>query len=163
MATYQEKISSAEAEIQQLQNKIKENKQKLKKQERNERTRRICQRGGYIEKVLPDTIPLTAENFQRLIDEALCTNFARGKLTELLAAQERQAAAEGAVTDAPTAGATAASGGSATPPDASAPVSAPHHQPPKPAPNANNAQGVQRPQGGASHNVNPPEAKRVTG
>jgi hypothetical protein len=97
MATYQERIASAEAEILQLQNRAKEYKQKLKAQERAERTRRICQRGGYLEKVLPDTIPLTGENFQKLIDAALCTNFAKNKLAELLAEQEKQAAAEGAV------------------------------------------------------------------
>jgi hypothetical protein len=94
VATYQEKIAIAEAEILQLQNRAKEYKQKLKAQERAERTRRICQRGGYIEKVLPDTILLTGENFQNLIDAALCTNFAQNKLTELLTEQERQSASE---------------------------------------------------------------------
>jgi hypothetical protein len=163
MATYQEKISNDEAEIQQLLNRIKGNKQKLKAQQSKERTHRICQRGGYIEKILPDTIPLTAENFQRLIDEALCTNFARNKLTELLAEQERQSTAEDAATDAPTANTPAASVGPATPPAAPAPANAPHPQPPKTVQNANSAQGVQRPQGGASHNANPLEAKRVTG
>jgi hypothetical protein len=138
MATYQEKIASAEAEILQLQNRAKEYKQKLKAQERAERTRRICQRGGYIEKVLPDTISLTAENFQKLINDALCTNFARNKLAELLAMQERQAAAEG---------------DSAPPSDASAPTNAPHHQPPKLAPNTHGAPGGQHPQGGTSHNA----------
>jgi hypothetical protein len=99
--------------------------------------------------VLPDTIPLTAENFQKLINDALCTNFARSKLTELLAAQERQAAAEGRGTDEPSV--------------APAPTSAPHHQPPKPAPNTHGAPGDQHPHGGASHNANPPEAKRIAG
>jgi hypothetical protein len=163
MATYQEKIASAEAEILQLQNKAKAYKQKLKAQERAARTSRICQRGGYIEKVLPDTIPLTGENFQKLIDAALCTNFARNKLTELLAEQERQSTAEGAATDTPTAGEPAASTDPAPTQNAPNVVSAQGEQRPKPVPPVVNAQSVQRLQNGASHTANPSEAKRITG
>ncbi len=90
MATYQKKIAIAEAEILQLQNRTKEYRQKLKAQERNERTRRICQRGGYIEKVLKDTIALTDENFREFIDKTLTTKFSTNVLEEIKAKQENQ-------------------------------------------------------------------------
>jgi hypothetical protein len=93
MANYKEKIATAEAEILQLQNRAKEYKQKLKVQQNKERTRRICQRGGYIEKVLPETIRLTDEVFREFIDKALTTDFSR-KLLDNFKINQDEAACE---------------------------------------------------------------------
>jgi hypothetical protein len=163
MATYQEKISNDEAEIQQLLNRIKANKQRLKAQQSKERTHRICQRGGYIEKVLPDTIDLTNENFQKFIDKWLMTKSAGDDLIEVLAEQKRQAAAEGTATATPTADATAANGGSTPTQNAAIAGDEPHHQQPKPAPSAVDTQSGQHPQSGANISARPPEVKRNAG
>ena len=53
-----EKIASIEEEIKQLENKKKRLIQEQKEQERKDRTNRLCKRMGFIEKLLPDTIPL---------------------------------------------------------------------------------------------------------
>jgi hypothetical protein len=144
MATYQEKIANAEAEILQLQNRVKKHKQELKKQERKAREHRIFQRGGYIEKVLPETITLSAENFREFIDKTLTTKFSVGILEAMKARQNEQAAAESAATDTASAGNPAASNDS-SPPQSVSPIGATQANP--------------RPQGGANASVNPPDAK----
>ena len=58
-----EKIASIEEEIKQLENKKKRLIQEQKEQERKDRTNRRCKRMGFIEKLLPDTLPLTEEQF----------------------------------------------------------------------------------------------------
>jgi predicted ATP-binding protein involved in virulence len=95
MANYKEKIATAEAEILQLQNRAKEYKQKLKAQQNKERTRRICQRGGYIEKVLPETIGLMDEVFREFIDRTLVTEFSRKVLDNLKIDQEKKGVENG--------------------------------------------------------------------
>ena len=55
--------SSIEEEIKQLENKKKRLIQEQKEQERKDRTNRLCKRMGFIEKLLPDTIPLKATGY----------------------------------------------------------------------------------------------------
>ena len=43
--------------------------QEQKEQEHKDRTSRLCKRMGFIEKLLPDTIPLTEEQFKIFVDQ----------------------------------------------------------------------------------------------
>ena len=59
--TLNEQIELAQQEIRQRENRLKELLQKQKVQERKERTHRLCERGGYLESMLPESISLTAD------------------------------------------------------------------------------------------------------
>ena len=80
-----EQIEAAQAEIKQKENRLKELLQKHRAQERKERTHRLCERGGYLESILPETIPLTDEQFKSFLDKTLLTDFARRILNGLAA------------------------------------------------------------------------------
>lgn len=71
-----EKIASIEEEIKQLENKKKRLIQEQKEQERKDRTNRLCKRMGYFEKVLPDTITLTEEQFKTFLEQTVLTCWA---------------------------------------------------------------------------------------
>lgn len=86
MATnFTDKIASIEEQIKQLENRKKELAQKERNQARRERTHRICDRGGLIESMLPDTIALTKEQFQEFIRKTLLTSIARRELEDIRA------------------------------------------------------------------------------
>lgn len=161
MATYKEKIESTEAEIRQLKNRKKEYNRKMRQQQSRERTHRICQRGGYIEKVLAETIELSDDNFRKFIDETLLTGFAKNKLDKLIAGQEKQSDAENAVADKQIGGEQSVNGADAPQGnDASAEENntygniRTHATPaPKPAGTTHN--------GGINAGGNPPEAERA--
>ncbi len=72
-----EKIASIEEEIKQLENKKKRLIQEQKEQERKDRTNRLCKRMGFIEKLLPDTIPLTEEQFKTFVEQTIATDHSR--------------------------------------------------------------------------------------
>ena len=88
--TLADQIESAREEIRQRENRLKELVQKQKTQERNSRTRRLCERGGYLESILPNTIPLTLEQFKTFLNKTLKTDFA-DKILQLLAADNTAA------------------------------------------------------------------------
>jgi hypothetical protein len=71
-----EKIADVELEIEQLINLKKELLAKHKEEERRARTKRLCERAGYLESILPDTVTLTKEQFQTFLDKTLLTGFA---------------------------------------------------------------------------------------
>jgi hypothetical protein len=73
----------AQQEIRQRENRLKELLQKQKVQERKERTHRLCERGGYLESILPESVLLTAEQFKTFLDKTLLTDFARRNLISL--------------------------------------------------------------------------------
>ena len=91
-----EKIDGIEEEIKQLENKRKLLIQAQKKEERNARTKRLCKRMGLIESLLPDTIPLTDEQFKTLLDKTLTTEHSRRILAELSAQNAATATPEAA-------------------------------------------------------------------
>ena len=62
--TNAEKITDIQEQIAQLENKQKKLVQEQKLQERNTRTKRLCQRMELIESLLPDTVPLTEEQLK---------------------------------------------------------------------------------------------------
>ena len=81
--TLNEQIELAQQEIRQRENRLKELLQKQKVQERKERTHRLCERGGYLESILPESVLLTAEQFKTFLDKTLLTDFARRNLISL--------------------------------------------------------------------------------
>ena len=93
-----EKIASIEDEIKQLENKKKRLIQEQKEQERKDRTHRLCKRMGLFEKLLPDTIPLTEEQFQTFLEQTVLTEHSRRILDGLTAQNAAIALARGAET-----------------------------------------------------------------
>ena len=91
-----EKIASIEEEIRQLENKKKRLIQEQKEQERKDRTNRLCKRMGLFEKLLPDTIPLTEEQFQTFLEKTVLTEHSRHILDGLTAQNAATAPAQGA-------------------------------------------------------------------
>ena len=91
-----EKIASIEEEIRQLENKKKRLIQEQKEQERKDRTNRLCKRMGLFEKLLPDTIPLTEEQFKTFLEQTIATDHSRRVLDELTAQNTATAPAQGA-------------------------------------------------------------------
>ena len=92
--TRTEKITSIETEIQQLENKRKQLIQAQKKEERNARTKRLCKRMGLFESMLPDTIPLTEEQFKIFLEKTVTTEHSRRILDGLTAQNAATAAPE---------------------------------------------------------------------
>ena len=91
-----EKIASIEEEIKQLENKKKRLIQEQKEQERKDRTNRLCKRMGFIEKLLPGTIPLTEEQFKTFVEQTIATDHSR-RILDGLTAQNAATAPEQAV------------------------------------------------------------------
>ena len=75
--TLNEQITAAQEEIRLREARLKEMMQKQKEQDRKARNHRLCERGGYLESIMPDTIPLTAEQFKTFLDKTLLTDHAR--------------------------------------------------------------------------------------
>lgn len=94
--TKTEKITSIEEEIRQLENKRRQLLQEQKTQERKDRTKRLCRRMGLFESLLPDTIPLTDEQFKTFLEKATATEQSRRILDGLTAQNAARAAAQGA-------------------------------------------------------------------
>ena len=90
--------SSIEEEIKQLENKKKRLIQEQKEQERKDRTNRLCKRMGLFEKLLPDTIPLTEEQFKTFVEQTIATDHSRRVLDGLTAQNTATAPAQGAGT-----------------------------------------------------------------
>ena len=88
-----EKIASIEEEIKQLENKKKRLIQEQKEQERKDRTNRLCKRMGFIEKLLPDTIPLNEEQFMTFVEQTIATEHSR-RILDGLTAQNAATAPE---------------------------------------------------------------------
>ena len=88
---------SIEEEIKQLENKKKRLIQEQKEQERKDRTNRLCKRMGLFEKLLPDTIPLTEEQFKTFVEQTIATEHSRRILDGLTAQNAATAPAQDAV------------------------------------------------------------------
>ena len=86
-----EKITEVEEQIRQFENRRKELIQQQKEEARKERTHRICKRGGLLESMLPDTIPLSDEQFKTFMEKTMLTDFTR-RILDGLTAQNAAAA-----------------------------------------------------------------------
>ena len=80
-----EKIAIIEQEIKQLKERQKQLQQQHNLQERKDRTKRLCKRAGLLESMLPDTIPLTDEQFKIFLEKTVNTENSRRILNELTA------------------------------------------------------------------------------
>ena len=98
--TKAEKITSIEEEIRQLENRRRQLVQEQKAQERKDRTKRLCRRMGLFESLVPDTIPLTEEQFKTFLEKTVMTDHARRILDELTAQNAATAPAQGVGTAA---------------------------------------------------------------
>jgi hypothetical protein len=92
--TTSERIDHHKEKLEQMQNELKTLLNKQKAEERKARTHRICQRGGLIESLLPDTIMLNAERFKSFLDKTVANKFGRSILAELVNAQKKEDATE---------------------------------------------------------------------
>lgn len=93
-----EKIASIEEEIRQLKERQKLLKQQHNLQERKDRTKRLCKRMGLFESMLPDTIPLTDEQFKTFLEQTAATEQSRRLLDGLTAQNAATANPQGAQT-----------------------------------------------------------------
>ena len=87
---------NGELYIRQLENKKKWLIQEQKEQERRERTNRLCKRMGLFEKLLPDSITLTKEQFKTFLEQTAAAEQGRRLLEEMTAQNATSAAAAGA-------------------------------------------------------------------
>jgi len=87
-----EKIANIEEQIAQYENQKKQLLQQHKEQERKDRTKRLCKRAGLLESLLPDTIPLSDEQFKTFMEKTMLTDFTR-RILDGLTAQNAATAA----------------------------------------------------------------------
>lgn len=90
--TKSEKIADIEMQIAQLENRQKKLIQEQKLQERKDRTKRLCKRMGLFESLLPDTIPLSEEQFKTFLEKTVTTEHSR-RILDGLTAQNAATAA----------------------------------------------------------------------
>ena len=77
-------IEKAQADIKQGQNRLKELAQKQKYEERKARIRRLCHRMGLFEKLLPNTITLTDEQFYSFLEKAVANDYGKRALANII-------------------------------------------------------------------------------
>ena len=85
--TKTERITNIEDKIAQLENQRRQLLQKQKADEQKARTRRLCSRHGLFEKMLPDTISLTDEQFTAFLEKTVCNNYGRRILAGIVTPQ----------------------------------------------------------------------------
>jgi len=78
-----EKITSIQEQIAQLENRCKQLIQEQKIQERKDRTKRLCRRMGLFESLLPESIPLTEEQFKTFLEKTILSEYSRKILSTL--------------------------------------------------------------------------------
>ena len=82
--TLDERIEAAREEVKQKGARVKELLQQQRKQERKDRTHRLCERGGKVEKLLPDLARLTDDQFEIFVEKTLLSGFAEKVLRGLV-------------------------------------------------------------------------------
>jgi len=90
--TINAEIEKTKTEIRQLENRQKQLIQKQKEQERKDRTRRLCQRMGLFESMLPDAVNLSDEQFKSFLEKTIATEHSRRILDGLRARDAKTAA-----------------------------------------------------------------------
>ena len=98
MSTQMDKLLAQQVKAQQKLHQAEMEDKRIKKQiaevQRNERTHRLCNRGGYIEKLLEElgASDLTDEELFGYLDYALKTPYAKTRLNSILEAKRKEAA-----------------------------------------------------------------------
>jgi len=100
--TTAEKIATKREQIQQLQNEEKQLIQKQKEQDRKDRTKRLCQRHGLLEKFMPDLATITDEQFETFIRKGINTSYGQKILAEIVGDTGASTAQQTAETTAQT-------------------------------------------------------------
>jgi hypothetical protein len=100
--TLNEKIEAAKLEKEQAEARIKKLLQQQKAQARKDRNHRLCERGGKLEKLLPELARLTEEQFEIFVEKCLLTSFTRRVLSELAPPEPEQPDGENSATTAHT-------------------------------------------------------------
>ena len=79
-----ERLATLIADIGKLENQKKQLLNEKKAQEKKDRTHRLCQRAGLLEKMLPGTIMLTEDQFKIFLEKTVANDFGRRTLYGLL-------------------------------------------------------------------------------
>ena len=98
-----EKIEQQRTKMEQMENELKRLVRRQKEEDRKTRTHRICQRGGFLESLLPDTITLTEARFKTFLEKTVANDFGRRALATLKNEQEIEAAKQNAEITTPNA------------------------------------------------------------
>lgn len=83
ITTLNTKINRIEEEIKELENKRKRILEERKTYERKERTKRLCQRMGLIESLLPETITLSDDSFKSFVEKTILSEYAKKILSSI--------------------------------------------------------------------------------
>ncbi|MCL2249131.1 MAG: DUF3847 domain-containing protein [Oscillospiraceae bacterium] len=86
--TRAERIDARREQIKQMENEVKRLVNEEKEFQRKARTRRLCKRAGFLESILPDTITLSDDRFEKFVKEHIASKFGTSALRKLLAEQE---------------------------------------------------------------------------
>ena len=84
------KIEEQKARMEQMQNELNRLFRQQKEEDRKARTHRICERGGLMESLLPDTIMLSAERFKVFLEKTVANKYGCDILTALVTEQEKE-------------------------------------------------------------------------
>ena len=88
--TRTERISAKRATLIQMQNELKKLEKEEKDAERRARTKRLCRRAGFIESLMPDTITLSDDRFDRFVKKHFANSYGVKILNELVAEQAKE-------------------------------------------------------------------------
>ena len=83
-----ERLEKVLADIENLENQRKQLLNEQKENTNKKRTHRLCKRGGFVEKLLPDLIILTEEQFETFVKRTTANDFGRKILAEMITAQD---------------------------------------------------------------------------
>ena len=86
--TTAEKIAEQRTKMEQIQNEINRLLRLEKEEARKARTHRLCERGGIVEKLLPDLIRLNKEQFDTFVQKTLLSGYAEKILRELVSPEQ---------------------------------------------------------------------------
>jgi hypothetical protein len=85
-----ERIAETEVQLQELEAYKKKLEAEQREDDRKKRTNRLCERGGFIESIMPETVKLDKVQFQDFIKRTLLTDFARRELAKLLPPETKE-------------------------------------------------------------------------
>ena len=83
-STYEERIAKEDLKIEQSLNRRKKLVQKQKADERKQRNSRLCRRHGLLEKLMPEIITITDDQFEAFIRTGINTTYGRKRIGEIL-------------------------------------------------------------------------------
>ena len=96
-----EKIASYDEQIAKLQEKRTAELDKQKQEEKDEREKRQRKRGEILEKLIPETINLTVEQFTAFLNKTTANPFGHDKLAEIIKESEAKTKPQTTLTPTP--------------------------------------------------------------